>query len=79
MLRCSAASTWICCCTWVTEARCSLAAFWAWRSASSSAAGGGLLFALRRQHLGRLLLGGRRSSRPGLQLGLAASWLRVDH
>ena len=35
MLRWSAASTWICCCTWATPARCSVDLACAWRSASS--------------------------------------------
>jgi hypothetical protein len=35
MLRCSAASTWICCCTCTTAVRCSSALAWAWRRASS--------------------------------------------
>ena len=78
MLRLSAASTWICCCTCVTSPRCSLARACATRTASSKLGqAAALLLGLRREQLG-LLARRRRSARRCCSSSASRLAWRVD-
>ncbi len=77
-LRCSAASTWICCCTWVTLPRCSLARFCAWRRPSSSAGSASACSSPWAASTTDFSSASTTAS-ASCSSSTLASWLRVDH